>query len=184
MEEIALHILDIVQNSIYANATFIKVVIIEQPVQNIFSFSVWDNGKGMTKDFVEQVKNPFHTTRTTRKVGLGIPLLDLTCQQCNGKLKIKSQVGKGTMLKAKMDYDHIDRPPLGDMPSTIVSILLSLKNQHFYYEHQYMDQKFKLDTQELQEILGEISLQEPTVLQWIHKYVEEGLIEIKQRIFK
>lgn len=181
MLEIALHILDIIQNSIHAESTEIELQIIEDPKNNLFAFSVKDNGKGMTEEFVKQLKNPFHTTRTTRKVGLGIPLLVDACQQSKGDVEIKSKIGKGTFLKAWMNYNHIDRAPLGDMPSTIVSILLSLKDQCFVYIHRYANREFSLDTRELKEILGEVSLQDAVVLQWLRNYVEENLTEIRQR---
>ena len=180
MEEIALHILDIIQNSIYAEGTFIELFIKEDPMHNLFSFYVQDNGRGMTKEFIQKVKNPFYTTRTTRKIGLGIPLLEATCRQCNGELKIQSQIEQGTIIQATMEYYHIDRPPLGDMSSTIVSILLSLDHQRFRYEHKYLDQIFILDTKELQEVLGDLSLQQPEILQWIRQYVKDQLMKLTQ----
>lgn len=180
MEEIALHILDIIQNSIYAEGTFIELFIQEDPKHNLFSFYVQDNGRGMTKEFIQKVKNPFYTTRTTRKVGLGIPLLEATCRQCNGELKIQSQMGKGTIIQAIMEYDHIDRPPLGDMSSTIISVLLSLDHQRFRYKHQYQDRIFILDTKELKEDLGTLVLQQPDILRWIRQYVNDQLMKLTQ----
>lgn len=180
MKELSLHILDIVQNSIRAEATYIKISVIEEPEKNIFSFSVEDNGKGMDGSFLRQVKNPFITSRTSRKIGLGIPLLEQACMQCGGALQIDSKLGCGTTVQATMEYDHIDRVPLGDMVSTLVTLLISNPNIEFLYTHGYKEKRFILNTEEIKQILNGVPIDDGAVMQWLKEYIEENLIQIKQ----
>ena len=113
MKELSLHILDIVQNSVKAKATEIKIDIIESPEKNLLEISIADNGCGMSKDFLERVRDPFATTRTTRKVGMGISLFEAAAQQCGGHLAIDSELGKGTTLYVCFELDNIDRVNIG-----------------------------------------------------------------------
>ena len=180
MREIAHHILDLVQNSVTANATLIQLIIAEDYKQNRLSIKIVDNGVGMSQEIVEKVIDPFYTTRTTRNVGLGIPMFKVNAEMCGGGMTITSEVGKGTEVYVWFDHNHIDRPPLGDMASTTVGIVLSLESScDFEYVHCVNASKFVLDTRELREVLGvEVDLSEISVLQWIKEYVAEGLSEI------
>ena len=125
MQEISLNILDIVQNSIRAGATLIELKITEDTQKDLFEFSVRDNGCGMSKEMVKRVMDPFVTTRTTRKVGLGISLLRSAAQATGGDVYIESREGEGTLLTAVFSYGHIDRQPLGDIAGTVVSMTVS-----------------------------------------------------------
>ena len=125
MKELSLHILDIAQNSVKAGATLIQITIEEDTVADTLRITVADNGCGMDKDLLQRVRDPFTTTRTTRKVGMGIPLLEAAAVQCGGGLDIQSQPGVGTTLTAWFGLSHIDRAPVGDMPGTM-GVIVSL----------------------------------------------------------
>ena len=179
MQEISLNILDIVQNSIRAEAALIEVTIEEIPTDDVFSFTVKDNGCGMDEEMVKRVTDPFVTTRTTRRVGLGISLLKSLAQQTGGDIKLESEVGVGTVIRADFSYSHIDRQPLGDISAVMVSLISMNPTIDFVYTHFYEKEKFSLDTRELREILGsEVSLSEVSVAQWIGEYINSGLTEI------
>ncbi|MBE7055006.1 MAG: ATP-binding protein [Ruminococcaceae bacterium] len=179
MQEISLNILDIVQNSIRAGATVIDVVIEEAPSVDVFAFTVKDNGCGMDEEMVKRVTDPFVTTRTTRKVGLGISLLKSLAQQAGGDIKLESKVGVGTVIRADFSYSHIDRQPLGDISAVMVSLISMNPDIDFVYSHSFEKEEFTLDTRELRKILGEdVSLSEISVAAWIGDYINENLTEI------
>ncbi|NLM12228.1 MAG: ATP-binding protein [Epulopiscium sp.] len=181
MKELSLHILDIIENSIRAKATDIKLEIIEDLENNLFEIKIEDNGKGMDEAFAKAIKDPFTTTRTTRKVGLGVPLLVAACNRCNGDVEIQSALGEGTKLRAWMEYHHIDRAPLGDIVSTITNLILSNPDIEFIYIHRYNDRVFRIDTQEIKDILGDVPINELSVIVWIKEYLTENLTEIRQK---
>ena len=179
MQEISLNILDIVQNSIRANATLIEIIIEEAPSNDVFAFTVKDNGCGMDEEMVKRVTDPFVTTRTTRKVGLGISLLKSLAQQTGGDIKLESEVGVGTQIRADFSYNHIDRQPLGDISAVMVSLISMNPKIDFVYTHSFEKENFVLDTRELRKILGdEVSFSEISVAQWIGEYINDGLTEM------
>ena len=178
MQEISLNILDIAQNSIRAEATLIEIDIAENIADDTFVFSIKDNGCGMSEEMVKNVTDPFVTTRTTRKIGLGIPLLRSMAQAAGGDLKIESRLGEGTVVTATFSHSHIDRQPLGDIASVISSLISMNPDIDFVYTHIYNESDFSLDTRELRSVLGEVSFSEPSVALWISEYVNEGLTEI------
>lgn len=179
MQEISLNILDIVQNSIRAQATLITVEIEENPKSDVFSFSVRDNGCGMDRKMLEKVTDPFVTTRTTRKVGLGISLLKAAAIQAGGDVQIESTVGEGTFLKADFSYSSIDRQPLGDIAGAMMSVISTNPDTDFVYRHIFENREFVLETKKLREILGEeVKLSEVSVARWIKEYIDENLTEI------
>ena len=178
MQEISLNILDIAQNSIRAGAKLIEIDIAENIAEDVFVFSVKDNGCGMSEEMVESVKDPFVTTRTTRKIGLGIPLLRSMAQATGGDVDIKSRIGEGTVLTATFSHSHIDRQPLGDISAVMVSLISMNPDIDFIYTHLYNQKDFTLDTRELRSVLGDVSFSEPSVATWIGEYINEGLTEI------
>lgn len=179
MQEISLNILDIVQNSIRADATLIEVTIEETPSADVFAFTVKDNGSGMDQEMVKRVTDPFVTTRTTRKVGLGISLLKSLAQQAGGDIKLESEVGIGTIIRADFSYTHIDRQPLGDISAVMVSLISMNPSIDFVYTHSFEKEQFQLDTRELRKILGdEVSFSEISVATWIGEYINENITEI------
>lgn len=178
MKELSLHITDIVQNSIVAGASLVEITIIEDIQKNILEISVKDNGKGMSEELVKSVIDPFTTSRTTRKVGLGIPLFKQAANLTGGDLSIESTLGVGTKVTAKFTHDHIDRQPIGDMVSTMLATIVSHSDIDFVYTHSFCGNDFVLDTRELKNVLGDVSFSEPDVYMWIKSYLEEGEEEI------
>ena len=175
MKDLSLHILDIAENSIYAQSTEIVISIEEAITKNWLIISVSDNGKGMEETFFKQVTSPFITTRTNRKVGLGIPLLFQRTQLCEGKMEIISQQDLGTKIIAKMRYNHIDRVPLGDIALTIVTLISVHPEIAYRYEYCYEDKKFIFDTREIVKILDNISITEIAILKWLKAYIENNM---------
>lgn len=178
MQEISLHILDIAQNSIRAGAKLIEITIVEDLKEDSFSFTVKDDGCGMDEELLKKVTDPFVTTRTTRRVGLGIPLLIAGTEATGGNVKIKSKVGVGTEICATYSHSHIDRQPLGDIASCIMSLISMNPDIDFVYTHFYEQKSFTLETCELKAVLGDVKLSEPSVALWVKEYVSENLTEI------
>lgn len=175
MKELSLHILDIAKNSVKAKASLIEVIINEDEEKNLLSIGINDNGCGMTEEFLKTVRDPFSTTRTTRKVGMGIPLFEAASVQCGGGLDITSEVGVGTKVTATFMLNHIDRAPLGDMPGTMKTLIWGSPEIDFLYRHTKNGQEFTLDTREIKQVLGGVPLDNPDVLAWIDEYIIEGL---------
>jgi hypothetical protein len=175
MKELSLHILDIVQNSITANSSFIQIIITEDTKVDVLEIKIIDNGKGMTPELLEKVTNPFTTTRTTRKVGLGIPLFKNAALLCEGDLEIKSELGVGTEVKVLFKHNHIDRAPLGDMVDTIVSLVLCNPNIDFLYRHTFNGTEFVLDTREIKKIISGVEINCNEVISWIREYLKENI---------
>jgi hypothetical protein len=179
MKEIALHILDIVQNSIRAEATVISILIEEDIKKDLFSLTIADNGKGMSDEMTKAIKNPFVTSRTLRKVGLGIPFLNQLCEECDGSLRVESKLGEGTKLIAAMQHSHIDRLPLGDMASTITTLILAKPEIQYIYEHNYNGESFIFDTNEIKKILDGAPICDLDIIKWIGNYLQENIEEIR-----
>ncbi len=179
MKEISLHILDIVQNSVSAKASEVKIDIAESISENIIKVSISDNGCGMDKEFLKNVTDPFTTTRTTRKVGLGIPLFKLAAEQAGGSFSIESEKGVGTIVRASFEHNNIDRSPIGDMAGTLISLVSVNETVDFVYSHTAENGTFIFDTKEIRNTLGEVPLSEYEVLNWIEGYINEGLYRIK-----
>ncbi len=179
MKELSLHILDIIQNSVRAKATVIELTINEDLNNNIFEILVKDNGKGMTKELIEEVKNPFTTTRTTRKIGLGIPLLLEASQRCEGDLEIQSKEGVGTTLRAYFKHNHIDRAPMGDLVNTITMLILSSPEIRYIFTYSIKSNNFTMDTKEVEEILEGVPINDLTVIKWLEDYLNENIAALK-----
>jgi len=180
MQELSLHILDIVQNSVRAKATEIEMIINEDIANNRLEILIKDNGKGMDKDLVEAIKNPFATTRTTRKIGLGIPLLLEACTRCGGDLNIQSSIGKGTTITAVFEYNHIDRAPMGDVVNTITMLILSSPEIRYILTYCVDGSEFVMDTDEIKKILEGVPINDLTVIKWLETYLQENIDELKQ----
>lgn len=176
MHEIALHIYDIVQNSVRANAENVWLTILEDDSDDVLKITIRDDGSGMSKEVAEGVKNPFYTTRTTRKVGLGISLFELAANQSNGYLSIDSEEGVGTTLTVQFQKSHINRSPMGNLPETIY--LLSLGEINVIYEHTINGKTFNYNKAEILEVLGDVPLQNYDVKLWIEDYIKQNLESI------
>jgi anti-sigma regulatory factor (Ser/Thr protein kinase) len=184
MKDLSLHILDLSQNSVSAGASLVEITILEDTETDRLTICIKDNGKGMDKDFLEKVKDPFVTTRTTRKVGLGIPLMLAACERCEGDLVIESLKNVGTKLTATFKHSHIDRAPMGNMAETMMSLILAgndgSKIVDFVYRHSMNQKDFCLDTRDIRIALGnDVPLGEPDVLTWIKDYINEGLVNLR-----
>ena len=178
MRELSLHLLDIAENSVAANASEIRVSVIENSVIDLLQMSVQDNGKGMDAKTVAQVVDPFFTTRTTRKVGLGIPLLKEAAEACDGFLTLQSEPGVGTRLDVQFQRSHIDLMPLGNLADTFLQLLVMNPAIHWILTYRVDEREFNLDYGEIMEALDGVSLTEPPVLNTIREMVETGIRDV------
>lgn len=178
MRELSLNILDIAQNSISAGASLTEIVINENTKENTLLIGIYDNGCGMTEEQVKSVIDPFFTTRTTRKVGMGIPLFKMSCEQTGGKFTIESQKGVGTKINALYKTDSVDFTPLGDIAATIVTIVSMNSDKEFLYKRVLDDKEFIFSTTEIKKILDGVPLSEPSVMSWIEQYINEQTNEL------
>lgn len=178
MKDLSLHILDIVQNAITAGASLIRIGIVEDSANDFCSISVSDNGKGMTAEQVNKVKDPYFTSRTTRKVGMGIPLLEQTSRQANGILKIVSAPGVGTTIEATMVHNHIDRPAWGDLAGVVSLLAGSNPELDFIFRYEKEGKEFLFDTKEIKEVLEGMPLSELPVIKYMKQMIAEGLSEL------
>ncbi len=174
MRELSLNILDIAQNSISAGAPLITIEINENTAQHTLLIGVYDNGKGMSEEQVKSVIDPFFTTRTTRKVGMGIPLFKMAAEQTGGKLEIKSELGVGTEVRAYFKTDSVDFTPLGDVASTIQMLITMNTDRDFVYKHTVNEKEFVCDTRQIKEILGDVPLDAYEVSQWLKDFITEN----------
>ena len=177
MKELSLHLLDVAKNSTAAGAKNVTITLDETP-DGWLSIAIADDGRGMSPEFLAQVTDPFTTTRTTRKVGLGLPLLRLAAEQTGGSLSIDSAVGVGTTLTARFQRRHLDCPPLGDLAGAVALLIQGSPDVELTYRHATPKGEAALDTAELREILGDVSLAEPEVFAWIQEYLTEQENEI------
>lgn len=180
MREIALHLLDIAENSVAAESRNIRMDVWEDLRNDRLKVSVTDDGRGMDAETARQVLDPFYTTRTTRKVGLGIPLLKLAAESAGGGLTLETESGKGTRIEASFRHSHIDRMPLGDVGTTFLTLLISYPHIHWVFNHQMTikdgsTKSFELDDEEFKSVLGDTPLTEPDVLKIIRGMIEEGI---------
>ena len=177
MKELSLNILDISENSAKAGATLIQIDLNE--TNDLFTITITDNGCGMAEDVRKSVINPFYTTRTTRNVGLGIPLLKLAAEQTGGQLSIMSWhesefVDKhGTVVTVSFCKNHIDFTPLGDIVSTLVTLIQGHPEIDFSFTHHTLSGRVALDTRELRSFLEDVPLNEIEVLHWISENLKE-----------
>jgi hypothetical protein len=183
MREIALHLLDIAENSAAAESKNISVHVQEDLVHDRLMASVIDDGRGMDAATVEQVQDPFYTTRTTRSVGLGIPLLKLAAEQAEGSFSLESEPGKGTWVEAEFRHSHIDRMPLGDLSATFLTLLISHPQIDWTLLYRVTSgntdsREFLFESADLKRELGDISLTEPEVLTFLRSLFEEGIEEV------
>lgn len=174
MEDLSLHILDVVENSTAAGATLVEIHILEDLEKDRLVITIKDNGRGMSPEMVARVRDPFTTTRTTRRVGLGLALLDQAARESEGALEIHSTPGQGTEVVASFKNSHIDRRPLGDIAATMVALLLGNPEVDFIFQSNANGNSVQFDTRELKEQLGEIPLTHPAVLILVRRLLASG----------
>lgn len=178
MRELSLHILDIAHNSIAAQAETLRIAIIEDLESDQLTIRIKDDGKGMDEVTLKRVVDPFYTTRTTRKVGLGIPMFKAAAEQCGGSFEIKSQLGVGTEIDATFKHSHIDRVPLGNMTETIITIIMANTDMDLIYTHDINGSKFTLNTRDIKKTLGDLPINNMDVIMWLKGYIHENLVEL------
>lgn len=175
MRDISLHVLDIANNSLEADASLVEISLEEDAADNILRVKIKDNGRGMDEETVKKAVDPFYTSRKTRRVGLGLPLLKTSCERCGGDFAIRSKPGEGTEVCASFQYDNIDRPPLGDMPETVFSLVVLNPSIDFIYRHSRNGHVFIMDTREIKKILQGLPLNTPEVAGWLSRHLKEGV---------
>jgi anti-sigma regulatory factor (Ser/Thr protein kinase) len=180
MLELAAHILDIAENSVRAGARLIEIDIEEDTVKDSLSIKIIDDGQGMKQEEIKKVLDPFYTTKTVRRVGLGLPLLADASQRSGGNLQIESEKDKGTTVEATFGLSHVDRQPLGDIIGTLTVLIAGNSNVNFLYKHRHNDWQFELDTREIRKEIGEIPINHPEILKYIRGVLKEGFDEINK----
>ena len=179
MPEISLNILDVAENSVRAEADHITIDVSADSAADRLTVLIIDDGFGMDKEQVAHVIDPFFTTRTTRKVGLGVPFFKLAAELSGGSFEIDSVKGEGTTVRAVFGLTNVDRMPLGDISGTIKTLIMMHEDIRFTFRFGYDGNAFELDTAELREILGDdISFQEPEVSAYISEYLEGNIAEV------
>ena len=184
MKELSLNILDITENSVKAKATLTEISIDEN--QDKLILTIKDNGIGMTDDVLKGVTDPFYTTRTTRKVGMGLPLLKMAAEMTDGKLTVSSKhfsvypEEHGTIVCAEFNKNHIDFTPLGDIVSTITTLIQGHPDTDFLFCHRFSDNEISLDTREIRLVLEDVPLNTYEVIKWIEDNLNEQYLEAKK----
>ena len=175
MRELALHILDIVENGITAGADCIHIKVIEARAEDLVKISIRDNGRGIPAEKLDRLQDPFVTSRTTRRVGLGLSLLAAAAERCGGKIKVSVASAGGTEVIATFGYGHIDRAPVGDMASTLTTLLMGNPQIDFVYTHTIDGDDFILDTRELKKELGVDCLEDPMIIHQLGQHIRTSL---------
>ncbi len=182
MKELSLHILDVAENGINAGADCVMISVEEFCEENRFQITIADNGRGILPDLIQNITDPFYTTRTTRRVGLGLSLLKAAAEQCNGSMRIDSEPEKGTSVIAEFEYDHIDRAPLGDMCGTMITLIMGYPDVAFEYIHSVNNRRFEMKTMDIKNIFGNRSVNDPVVFRKIQQVLQEGLTRLRKPV--
>ena len=179
MNDLSLHIIDIIQNSLSAGAGRIRVVVDEDSAEDSLGVTIEDNGRGMPAEQVARLSDPFYTTRTTRRVGMGIPLLRQSAEQAGGSLTVESEPGRGTVVSAHFQYNHLDRPPLGDLAGSFILMVAANPGVDFVLDYTCNGKTYRFDTVEVREALDGIPLNEPAIVKMLTGMVAENIKDLK-----
>lgn len=180
MKEIALHILDIAENSVAAGAEAVEIAVEEDIEKDRVCIAIKDDGKGMDERVLNRVVDPFVTTRTTRVAGFGIPFLKAAAEECNGRLRITSTPGGGTRLEVEFQRSHIDRMPLGDLSGTMLTLVVGFQNVDWSFRYRVDGRDFAFDSAPIKQELGDVPLTEPSVLGYIRTTLLSGVQNVQQ----
>jgi hypothetical protein len=180
LREISLHIIDIAENGIAAGADLIEIKISELRLQNILAITVSDNGKGISPELINRVTDPFFTTRSTRRIGLGLSLFKEASKRCGGEFNITSGEGKGTRVSASFLLDHIDLAPLGDLAGSLTCLIMGNPGVDFTYTHEYNKRYFAIDTRQIKKELDDVPINRPEVLRYIEDVVNVAIKELRE----
>lgn len=178
MKDLSLHLMDIAQNATEADAAHVKVTLVAEGGARTLAMTVSDDGRGMDAAFLARVTDPFTTTRTTRKVGLGIPLLKLAAELTGGTLDIVSEAGFGTSLKCLFHIDHVDRIPVGDIGGTMAALMTAWTEIGWAFRLGSENGEFDLTTDEMKEILGDVPLGSPAIAGWLEETIREAMTNV------
>jgi anti-sigma regulatory factor (Ser/Thr protein kinase) len=173
MEDLSLHVLDIAENSIAAGAQHVEIRVQESRRQDLLSIEIIDDGRGMSEDVLEKAMDPFFTTRTTRRVGLGLSLFEQAAKRAGGEFKIASSPGAGTKVTGAFQYSHVDRQPLGDMDHTLLALVVGNPQIEFTYLYQTDDSQVSFSTREIKARLGGIPINSPQGISAVRKSLEK-----------
>ncbi len=173
MEDLSLHILDVAENSTAAGATLVEISLTEDPGNDLLTLTIKDNGRGMEREMVDKVTDPFTTSRTTRRVGMGISLLDQAAREAEGSLHVESSPGHGTSITATFKLNHIDRRPLGNLESTMTTLIMGNPDIDFSFTSNAGGRDVEFDTREIRAHLGGVSLADSEVLDLIRNLFRE-----------
>jgi len=174
MEELSLHILDIAENSVAATADKIEIRISEDKEKDLLSIEIIDNGVGMDKKTLEKALNPFYTSKTVRRFGLGLSLLSEAAKAANGHLSMQSKKGEGTRIKADFQRSHIDRQPLGDIGQTIITLIIGNPEIDFIFEHKRNGHTYCLDTRKIKAQLNELPINSLAGIRMLRENLKKG----------
>ena len=180
MEDLSLHILDIAENSIRANAENISISIQENTQKDLLSLNIIDDGFGMDKETLKKALNPFFSTKKERRFGLGLSMLAESARAANGQFSIESKPGKGTHIRATFQASHIDRKPLGDISTTLVTLIIGNSEIDIVYMHAFNTSNYRLDTQDIKKQLNGIPVSSPEGMKYIRKNIKEGLERLRR----
>ena len=178
MQDFSLHILDLAENSIIAGAKRIEIGIVEDSKKDVLTIEIKDDGEGMSEEMVKRVLDPFVTTRTTRRVGLGLSLFAQAARACDGGAKIESEPGKGTRLVGTFQFSHIDLKPWGSMVHTLITLIVGNPAIDFFYQHQKDNFEYTLDTAVIKKELGEVPISNPEVIKLLRGDLRDNLNQI------
>ncbi len=178
MIELSMHILDVVENSTRAGAHRVTIDIAEEKEKDNLTIVITDDGAGMDPETLKKVLDPFYTSKTVRRVGLGLPLFSQAAKKTDGSFSVESKVGSGTKVSAHFKHGHIDRQPLGDMANTMVTLIAGNPDVDFVYTHRCSDDSYIVDTSEIKEELEDVPINNTSVLQFIEEDIRKGLKEI------
>ena len=178
MRELSLHILDVVENGIAAGGNCIWITVEEDDKADQLKITIRDNGRGMPIEKLQRINDPFITSRTTRRVGLGLSLLAAAAERCQGTVRVDTAPGKGTEVEATFRHSHIDRAPLGDMAATITTLIIGNPGIDFVYSHRIHGEEFRLDTREIRTEMEDLSLSDPVVIHHLTESIRSSLKEL------
>jgi hypothetical protein len=179
LREIALHIMDIIENGLDAEASLITLSIVEDDKEKVLRISIKDNGQGIPDSMIEQITDPFVTTRTTRRVGLGLSLFKEAAKRCDGEFDIHSKQGEGTVVRASFRTDHIDTPPLGDIAGSLTSLIMTHPEVDFVYTHEAGGNRFEMDTRQIKKDLDDVPIYHPEVITHVARTIRKFLEGLK-----
>jgi len=181
MRDLSLHILDVAENSIEARASRVEIKLEENRDLGLLVLEISDDGVGMDEEMVKRALDPFVTTKTQRRFGLGLPLLDQAAKAANGRLTLESKPGQGTRVRAVFELGHVDLKPLGDIAQTLVTLIMGHPEVDIIYHHKAGRSKYSLDTREIKAQLAGIPIGSPEVIAALRKNIQEGLDQLRRQ---